>query len=319
MATLNNPIICLGIMVADVIGWPMHTLPEKGRLVLVDEMSLHTGGGAINTATALARLGLPVQVVGKIGSDPFGDFLVSALTRRGISTRGVARDPDVGTSSTMVMVDDDGERSFVHYIGANARLTLDDVDLAMLNRASILYVTGALVLPGIDGEPTAELMKQARERGVLTFLDTVWDGTGRWMAVIEPCLPYVDYFVPSLHEARALTGQNEPTDAARALLDHGVGTVGLKMGCDGCLVMTDNGKLIRQPAFKVKPVDATGAGDSFSAGFIAGVWLGLSLERTARLANAVGAMCVTGVGAAGGVSTLDDTLTFMETTPVREG
>ena len=70
----EQPIVCLGIIVADVVGRPLRTLPDPGRLVLVDEMSLHTGGCAVNTATALARLDAPVAVIGKVGSGPLGDF-----------------------------------------------------------------------------------------------------------------------------------------------------------------------------------------------------------------------------------------------------
>ena len=81
---------------------------------------------------------------------------------------------------------------------------------------------------------------------------------------------------------------------ARSLLDRGVQTVALKMGTAGCLVMTDKGEAFSVPAFAVSVVDATGAGDAFAAGFIAGVWLGCPLEQTARLANAVGALCVAG-------------------------
>jgi sugar/nucleoside kinase (ribokinase family) len=137
------------------------------------------------------------------------------------------------------------------------------------------------------------------------------------MDLLAPCLPHLDYFVPSLAEARALTGLDEPEEVARALLDHGVGTVGLKMGADGCLVMTCAGDSLRMPAFEVQAVDATGAGDAFAAGFIAGVWKEWSLEKTARLANAVGALCVTGVGATGGVRSLPETLTFMESAKAR--
>lgn len=314
----KKPIICLGIMVADVVGRPLKALPDRGRLVLVDEMSLHTGGCAINTATALSGLGLPVEVIGKIGLDAFGDFLLRELESRGIGVRGVSRCAELGTSATMVMVDPDGERRFVHCIGANARLTLDDVDLDLIADASILHVAGALVLPGIDGEPTAELLRKAHSLGLTTFLDTVWDDTGLWMKVLGPCLPFVDYFVPSLTEAESLTCLEEPEDIARALLDQGVGTVGLKMGSEGCLVMTNTGETLRIPAFEVDVVDATGAGDSFSAGFIAGIWQNWSLEETARLANAVGALCVTGLGATGGVRTLAETLRFMESVGARE-
>jgi len=314
---LDKPILCLGILVADVVGRPVRAVPDPGRLVLVEEMALHTGGCALNAATALARLGLPVEVIGKVGADPFGDFLLRAMVERGIGTQGVKRDPEIGTSATMVMVAPDGERRFVHYIGANARLRLDDVDRALLAGASILHVAGALVLPGLDGQPMATLLHTAQAMGVITFLDTVWDDTGRWMDLLRPSLPHVDYFVPNLAEAQALTGREDPEDVARALLDCGVGTVGLKMGSDGCLVLSNRGPRWRLPAFEVPVVDATGAGDAFAAGFIAGVWLGWPLEQTARLANAVGALCVTGAGASGNVRSLPETLAFMAASPLK--
>jgi sugar/nucleoside kinase (ribokinase family) len=316
--TRSGPIICLGILVADIVGRPLRAIPDPGKLVLVDEMSLHTGGCATNTATALGRLGLPVEVIGKVGLDSLGDFVLNALAERGIGCRGITRDNEVGTSATMVMVSPDGERRFVHYIGANARLKLEDIDLAMVKTGSILHIGGSLVLPGIDGQPTAELLRHARLAGVTTFLDTVWDDTGRWMEILAPCLPYIDYFVPSLPEGQALTGLDDPAEVAHSLLQRGVKTVGLKMGVDGCLVMSDDGQVCRLPAFQVDVVDATGAGDAFAAGFIAGVWHGWPIEQTARFANAVGALCVTGLGASGGVRTLSDTLLFMEGAALRE-
>jgi len=308
----NKSVICLGIMVADVVGRPLRAVPDPGRLVLVEEMGLYTGGCAVNAATALSRLGLPVEVVGKVGDDPFGEFLINTLKKRGIGIKGVTRDRILGTSATMVMVDNDGERRFVHYIGANANLTFDDIDTSLLGEAAILHVAGSLVMPGIDGVPTAELLKLAKQKGVITFLDTVWDDTGRWKELLEPCLPEIDYFVPSLPEAQALTGYQDPHEVARSLLNFGVGTVGLKMGSEGALVMDQKGIQIHLSAYQVDVIDATGAGDAFAAGFIAGVWNGWPLEKTGQFANAVGALCVTGVGASGGVSSLEETLTFME-------
>jgi sugar/nucleoside kinase (ribokinase family) len=319
MREREKPILCLGILVADLVGKPLRAVPEPGRLVLVEEMGLYTGGCATNAATALARLGLPVELMGKIGQDALGDFVLRAMEARRIGTRGVKRDPEAGTSATMVIVDPAGERRFIHYMGANARYTLADVDWGMLAGASILHVAGSLVLPGIDGEPTAELLRQARQMDVVTFLDTVWDDTGRWMQLLEPCLPEIDYFIPSLPEAQAITGLEEPHQVARALLDRGVGTVGLKMGAEGCLVLTGEGEELRLPAFEVEVIDATGAGDAFAAGFIAGVWQGWPLEKTARFANAVGALCVTGMGANGGVRSLPETLDFMESNPIKIG
>jgi sugar/nucleoside kinase (ribokinase family) len=317
MTVLEKPIVCLGILVADVVGRPMRSIPDPGRLVLVDEMQLHTGGCAVNSASALALLGIPVEVIGKVGDDPFGDFVVNAMLARGIGTLGVQRDRQVGTSATMVMVDPEGERRFVHYIGANARLTLEDVDLDQIRSASILHVAGSLVLPGIDGEPTAWLLQEAHQAGVITALDIVWDATGRWMQVLKPCLPHLDYFVPSLPEAQAITGRQDPAGSAQALLDEGVQTVAIKMGAEGCLVANGQGETYRLPAYQVEVVDATGAGDAFAAGFLSGIWHSWPLEKTARFANAVGALCVTGLGASGGVRTLPDTLEFMEAAGLR--
>ena len=314
----QNPVVCLGIMVADVLGKPLKSIPEPGRLVLVEEMSLHTGGCAVNTATALASLGVPVEIVGKVGSDPFGEFLLSELINRGIGVEGVTKDKTTGTSATMVMVDPDGERRFVHYIGANAKLTIEDVDTDLFIGKSILHIAGSLVLPGIDGESTAKLLRSARAKGLITFLDTVWDDTGRWIQLMKPCLPYIDFFVPSLPEAQEITHLDDPIDVARSLIKDGVGTVGLKMGPEGCLVMNQDGEIIRYPAFPVRVVDATGAGDAYAAGFITGIWNGWKLEKTALFANAVGAMCVTGLGASGGVSTMKDTQEFIEKTPINQ-
>ena len=316
MMAKQKPIACLGILVADVIGKPVHAISAPGSLGLVDEMSLHLGGCAANAATALAYLGLPVNVIGKVGSDAFGDFVIEVLQERGIGTRGVTSDPGAGTSASMVIVDPDGERRFIHYIGANAAFTIDDIDFDLVSEASILHIGGSLVMPGIDGDPTAGLLKQTQAAGVITFLDTVWDDTGRWMTLLEPSLPYIDYFIPSLPEAQQITGINEPRDVARKLIDHGVGVVALKMGPDGCLVMSGDYDCLRLPAHDVDVVDATGAGDAFAAGFITGIWQEWSLDRTARFATAVGAMCVTGVGAAGCVSSLEETLSFMEENPL---
>lgn len=313
----KKPIICLGIMVADVVGRPLRSVPELGSLVLVDEMSLHTGGCAISTGSALAKLGLPVEIIGKVGTDPFGDFLINALIQRGVGIAGVKRDQEVGTSATMAMVAPEGERRFVHYIGANASLTFEDVDLEMVRQASILHIAGSLVMPGIDGEPTAKILQIAREAGVITFLDTVWDDTGRWNEMLGPCLPHIDYFVPSLPEGQAITGEKDPVAVAQALQQRGVGVVGLKMGEDGCIVLGPQGEIIRIPSFRVDVVNTTGAGDAYAAGFIAGVWHGWPLEKTAKFANAVGASCVIGIDASSGIKTLEETLAFMEHTELR--
>ena len=309
-------VMCLGILVADVVAKPVDVFPERGKLVLVERMGLHTGGCASNTAIGLARIGISAGIIGKVGNDGFGDFFLSVMEREGIDATGVARAAATNTSATMVLVHGDGERSFIHYLGANATLRAEDVDPAAFAGARLLHVAGALLMPALDGEPTMRLLLEAKARGLITSLDTAWDSTGRWMELIAPALPHLDYFVPSIEEARMLTGAQAPADVADALLAHGVGVVALKMGEHGCYVASRSQRL-RLPAFDVATVDATGAGDAFAAGFLAGVVKGWSLEQTARFANAVGALCVLDIGTTAGIKNLQETLRFMASTRLR--
>ncbi len=308
-----NEVTCLGILVADVVGKPIDTLPARGRLSLVDRMELHSGGCAANTGVGLARLGVKTAIVGKVGKDGFGDFLVNQFDHYGIDTTGVARDETSATSSTMVLVHGDGERSFIHYLGANATLCAADLDLAKLYDTKILHVAGALVMPSIDGEPTGELLKEARNRGVITALDTVWDATGAWMSKLAPALPYTDYFLPSYEEARMLAGGlDTPEDVASFLIDAGVKCVGLKLGEKGCYFKTEAGDCLKLPILPVNAIDALGAGDAFVAGFLAGLVRGWDLEECARFAVAVGASCVTALGATTGIKSFDETMNFLK-------
>lgn len=311
-------VACLGIMVADVVARPVVELPERGRLTLVDKMGLYTGGCATNTGISLTKLGMEVGVLGAVGEDGFGDFILHELGRHGVDSRGVRRKSDTNTSATMAMVEPDGERRFLHYLGANGELSQADVDMSLVEEAAILHIAGALVMPGIDGEPTADILRQAKDKGLTTSFDTVWDAQGRWMELVEPCLPYVDVMLPSLTEARMITGKERPEDVAEVFMRYGVGIVGLKMGEAGSYVRTKDVEL-RVPPYVVEMVDATGAGDAFVAGFLTGLLQGWDLERTARLANAVGALCVTAMGAVTGVRSLEETLRFMEITPTRGG
>ncbi len=293
-------VTCLGILVADVVGKPVDTMPERGKLMLVDTLELHTGGCASNTGTALAKIGIDTAIVGKVGNDGFGDFMVNSLEKWGADCTGIVRDDSSFTSATMVLVHGDGERSFIHYIGANASLVEDDVDMNVIKKSKILHIAGSFLMPGFDGQPTANVLKKAKEMGVITTLDTAWDSKGRWMSVLEPCLEYVDYAVPSIEEARMVTGKHEPADVAKVLMDKGVKTVALKMGEQGCYIKSKDEEL-SIPIYKVDAIDALGAGDAFAAGFLAGLVNGWDLEKTGKFANAVGAFCVTAIGATTGI------------------
>ncbi len=305
-------VTCVGILVADVVGKPIDRLPESGKMRLVERMELHPGGCAANTGIGLSKLGIETAIIGKVGEDGFGDFLLRRFEKAGIDAGGIVRDPETPTSATMVLVDSEGERSFLHFMGANATLRREDVDFERVNQSKVLHIAGAQVMPALDGEPAAQLLKQAKAVGKTTSLDPVWDATGQWMQLIGPCLPYVDYFLPSYEEARMLAGGREdPQEIALFLLDAGAKVVGLKMGKRGCYVSSAGGEEIVLPALPVEAIDALGAGDAFVAGFLAGVVKGWPLEQCARLATGVGACCVMSLGATTGVRSFEATLAFL--------
>jgi sugar/nucleoside kinase (ribokinase family) len=292
-------VVCLGQYTADVVVDPVTSMPEKGKAVFVESISLHNGGSACNAAVALGKLGIRTAVIGKVGCDTLGDFPVDIMNHAGLDTSAMVRDADVRTSSTAVLVSSDGERSFLHYFGGNAHLRPDEIDFEMIAGARILHVAAAFLIPGLDGRPLAEVLARVQSMGVATCLDTAWDAQERWMSVLKPSLAHLDFFVPSLEEAHMLTGEDTPVGMARALHRQGPKTVVIKLGADGCLLHTPD-VTTTIPGFPVDTVvDTLGAGDCFVAGFLAGLVHDWDLPRACSLANAVGAACVSARGTSG--------------------
>ena len=292
-------VVCLGQFTADVVVAPVSALPDKGKATFVDSISLHNGGCACNTAVSLGKLGVDTAVIGKVGHDTFGDFLIKIMSDANLDTSGIVCDCSVNTSATAVLISPDGERSFLHYSGGNAKMSADDVDYGLIEKARILHVAAAFLVPGLDGEPMARVLEKARKMGVTTSLDTAWDSEGRWMQLLEPCLAHVDIFMPSIEEAQMLSGKKRPDKVAKFFLDYGIGTVLLKLGAEGCYVRTAD-KEFSTPAFEVeKVVDTLGAGDCHAAGFLAATVEGWDMRKACRFANAVGAACVSARGTLG--------------------
>jgi sugar/nucleoside kinase (ribokinase family) len=295
-------VTCVGGVVADIVGRPIDALPERGQLAFVERMELHSGGGAANVGMVLDRLSIRAAIIGKVGKDGFGDYLIQRFAYVGIDVSGMRRDPLNATAAAFVLTHSDGERSFLHYVGANGTLGLEDVDMEIVRRSKILHAGNMLILPSLDGSPLAELFRQAQAMGVLTSLDTAWDPTGAWMQKLAPCLPYTDYFLPSYEEAKRLApGYDTPDDVAQCLLDAGAKVVALKMGAEGSYVRSQDGFRLRLPALPVPVVDTTGAGDAYIAGFLTGLVRKWDLEQCAHYAGAVGAACVTAIGTTAGI------------------
>jgi len=308
-------VTCVGVLVADVIVRPVDRWPQPGGLILVDRVELHSGGLAHTTGVALAKLGVSTAVVGRVGADRLGEFLVDVLREHGIEAY-VHQDAGTSTSATVVAVASGGDRSFLHMPGANARLVPEDVPETLLADSRLVHLGGYFLLPGLDGEPAAALLRRAKALGCGTSLDVAWDAHGRWMSALAPCLRYVDVLFGNLDELACVTGRADPAEIAAELRALGAGTVVVKLGEAGAYV--DDGTWRgRVPAFSVDVVDTTGAGDAFCAGFLTGYLAGWEAARSTRLGNAVGAMCVTAMGGSTGVGSLEEAQRFADTTPLR--
>ncbi len=306
-------VTCLGILVADAIVNPVDEFPEYGKLKPVDSLTLHVGGCAANASVDLSKIGVKTSIIGNVGEDGFGEFLKNRMFESGVDTKGLKVKKGVNTSASVVMVSQSSERSFFHCIGSNAELKYEDVDFDIIKKSRVLFVAGTNLMPGFDGEPCGRILKKAQEMGVYTALDTAWDATGRWMEIIRPCLPCLDLFIPSYDEAKMISGKSDPEDIADIFIQMGVKLAVIKMGKEGCFIKSSQGEKHVIPTYtRIRPVDTTGAGDSFAAGFITGIVKGWNLEMCGRFANAVGTHCVMKVGATTGIKPMDDIIKFME-------
>jgi sugar/nucleoside kinase (ribokinase family) len=187
----------------------------------------------------------------------------------------------------------------------------DDLDWGLVSKARILHWGGPALTPGLDGEPIGRVFKRARELGVMTSIDTIYDGAGIWFPHIEHALPHTDIIMSSLEEARRYTGQQAPDDIADFYLKFGPKIALVKLGADGLLVKSGSERHYIQ-GHAVEVVDSTGAGDAACGGFLYGVLNDWGLKRSAQLANAVGAMTVQAMGGAGAVIRLAAAEAMME-------
>ncbi|MGQ9623102.1 MAG: carbohydrate kinase family protein [Candidatus Caldatribacteriaceae bacterium] len=116
-------VACVGVACVDVLAKTVHRTPERGKLDIVETLQLQVGGCAANAAIALSRLGITSALIGKIGNDGFGRYLLKVLQEEGVNTEGLVIDPRVQTSASVVLIDCSGERSILHCLGTNALFT----------------------------------------------------------------------------------------------------------------------------------------------------------------------------------------------------
>ncbi len=293
--TISPRVLCMGVVVLDILTSPVEKLPEPEKTLSIGHVDFALGGCAANTAHALSRLGFSVSLLGRIGDDVFGRLIRSALQKECIDLSYLEDDNQTPTSTSIVLIDHTGERRFLHRAGASGKLSLP-ADLP-LSQFDFLHLGGCFFVPNCMGVPLVQLFKKAREKGLVTSIDTLWHTGGNWTDILS-ALPFTDYFMPSLLEAQMITGKQLPEEIARFLHEHGSEKVVIKMGERGAFVSTKQEQSVI-PAFRVpegKLKDTIGAGDAFVAGFLKGVALGWTLDRAARLGNACGALATTHFG-----------------------
>lgn len=306
---MKKDVLCLGIIVGDFIAKPVEGMPERGKLTFVERTELHIGGCATNTGIVLKKLGVNVAIFGKVGNDNLGNFIINKLKEEGINTEYIKISEKFTTSGTSVLVHSDGERSFLHSVGANSDFKISDIDFSLFNKFSLLHIAGPFLMPNFVGDALYETLKKAKEMGLITCLDTVWDGFGKWLKVIEKSLPYIDYFFSSIEEAKMISGEKERDNICDFFLSRGVKNVCLKMGENGSYIKNEKENYYF-PALKVNVIDTTGAGDGYVAGFIKGLVENYSFEKCGLIANIVGAKITTEIGATKGVKSWEDVLNF---------
>jgi ribokinase len=273
------------------------TIPLPGETVLGKNFATFPGGKGANQAVAAARLGARVSLIGRVGNDAFGAQLLASAKADGIDVTHVGCDESAATGVAMIAVDKDGQNSIAVASGANYRLTSGHVREAW----SQLEDVDTLVMPLETPMETIDTaVSLARQNGVRVLLNP---------APAQPLpntiLANVDVLVPNEPETEQLTGRSLATaadrrEAAKDLLENGVGSVVLTLGARGALVLSseDNHPMFSMiKSYAVQVVDTTAAGDAFVGALAVSLSEGSSLVEAAAFANACGALAVTKAGA----------------------
>lgn len=292
---------CVGVLVVDALSGPIANYPVPGVTSQVNTKSIQflAGGGAANTGSALAQLGISVGVFSKVGADPNGAFLRSELKRQGVEVSHIHESATESTPFTFVGIHPGGERSFIHTPGCNLSFSLKDIDAGELYDCRFLLYQDMWVLPQLDGPSAPAILCEAQERGVITLLDECY-GLGPNRKVFEAALPYCDVVLPSYDDMRVIYPELSPEAIVQQLRQGGAQRVVLKLGRQGCLVSNKEGT-VQLPSLATEIVDTTGAGDCFDAGFVAGLVHGLDDVAAAKVGSAAAAACIRNVGGAVGI------------------
>ncbi len=285
--------------------------PKIGMLSNITSVSRSVGGCAPNTAIDLKKIdeALPVSVIGKVGEDEYGGYVLSQLTRYGIDCSGVVKSQDKPTSFSDVMSLTSGERTFFHARGANAEFSPEDFDLSSV-KSEILHIGYILLLDAFDKEDAeygtvmARFLHDVRECGIKTSVDVVSDSTADYKAKIIPALKYCSYIILNEHES-SMISDLEPYCADGSLNVENIRKTMVFMaqcGVEEKIIVhckqagfcydVPTGKFTAVPSLDIPEGEirgSVGAGDAFCAGSLYGIYNGFDDKRTLEFAAAAAA------------------------------
>lgn len=299
-------ILVVGSLNVDMVMNVDH-MPAEGETILCDGMTLVPGGKGANQACAAGRLGTDVAMLGAIGDDDYGALQLKSLSEAGVEVGGLLKKEGQNTGTAFITVNKSGNNSIVVVPGANSAFRPEDIEA---NRELIEQCEIMILQLEIPLDTVCYAAKLAKSLGKTVILDP---------APVPEHFPeelyeYVDIVKPNETELGMLTGiaeaQKHLTEAAQVLKARGVKNVLVTLGGDGVYINPESGEEIRIPACKVKAVDTTAAGDSFTAALAAMLLNGESLEAAAEFANRVSAIVVTRKGAQSSIPTMDEVVNY---------
>jgi ribokinase len=271
------------------------------REQLVEHADLTLGGSGAIVACGAVRLGLEVAIVARVGDDELGRFTRERLRESGVGDEGVEAAAGHATGISVGLVRD-GDRAVLTAAGALTALDPEAIPDPLLSSARHVHVASPFLQP-LLAEGLGRLVERARAAGATTSIDTGWDPAERWALPAE-ALRGADILFPNADEAVRLGGRGDPREGARALAAAGP-LVALKLGADGAVAFAGD-EVVEVVAPAVETVDATGAGDSFDAGFLTAWLAGEPLAGALALAVACGALSTRAAGGTAAQPTLSE-------------
>ena len=275
---------------------------------IINDATLTLGSSAVIFACGAARLGLKVAFVGIVGDDLYGHYMLEGMRLREVETRYVIIDPDQRTGLSVILSRKD-ERAILTYSGAINALRTDQVDRELMRQCRHMHVASYYLQSSLRPD-MPYLLAEAKQLGMTVSLDTNWDPLERWDGGIHHALSLTDIFLPNEQEAIAISRVSDVKVASEKLASQ-VSIVAIKRGDKGAIAQRGSERVICQ-AFPVEVIDATGAGDSFNAGFIFGFIKGFGLLDSLRMGCACGALSTRSLGGVESQPTLDQVMDFLE-------